>query len=320
MKYVKHLVAFLIDVLGSPLTLFSALWLKLVRRIGTWRTPVSRALFRLVGVMPIRDHYYEPLFQPGQLRYSLRRQRDLPGLDLNLDEQLALLQKFNFGDEIMELSQTEVSGRPFRLWTGGYGAGDIDYLYSMIRLFQPKRIVEVGSGRSTAVALAAIARNEKDDETYNGRLTCVEPYRCPHLEDAGVDVIRQRVEEVDAELFSQLGTNDILFIDTTHIICPQGDVLHLYLKVLPTVSSGVLAHIHDVFSPYDYLDEWVLEYIRFWNEQYLLEAFLCMNPGFKVLAATNFLKHNYGQMFEEKCPLAKLQADCEPGAFWIARC
>ncbi|WP_369410476.1 class I SAM-dependent methyltransferase [Pontibacter qinzhouensis] len=58
-------------------------------------------------------------------------------------------------------------------------------------------------------------------------------------------------------MFQQLEANDILFIDSSHIIRPQGDVLFEYLEVLPTLKSGVIVHVHDIFTPKDYLNEWV---------------------------------------------------------------
>ena len=77
--------------------------------------------------------------------------------------------------------------------------------------------------------------------------------------------------------FAKDKKNDILFIDSSHIIRPQGDVLFEYLEILPILNPGVVVHIHDIFSPKDYLDNWIINDHLFWNEQYLLEAFLSFN-------------------------------------------
>jgi len=74
-----------------------------------------------------------------------------------------------------------------------------------------------------------------------------------------------------------------LFIDSSHIIRPQGDVLFEYLEILPILNAGVFVHIHDIFTPKDYLSEWILDGKVFWNEQYLLEAFLSFNTCFKIM-------------------------------------
>ena len=72
------------------------------------------------------------------------------------------------------------------------------------------------------------------------------------LEETGVHVIRQKLEEVDLSFFEQLCLNDILFIDSSHMIRPQGDVLVEYLQILPRLARGVVVHIHDIFTPRDY--------------------------------------------------------------------
>ena len=97
--------------------------------------------------------------------------------------------------------------------------------------------------------------------------------RLTTLEKIGVTVIRQKVEGLGKAVFAELEKGDILFIDSSHIIRPQGDVLFEYLESLPSLNRGVIVHIHDIFSPKDYLKEWVTNEVRFWNEQYLLEAF-----------------------------------------------
>jgi hypothetical protein len=82
----------------------------------------------------------------------------------------------------------------------------------------------------------------------------------------------------------------------------------------------VLVHIHDIFTPKDYLDEWVIDQVRFWNEQYLVEAFLSFNGRFKVIAALNYLKHHFMGKLAEKCPvLAENMAGFEPGSLWLMR-
>jgi hypothetical protein len=97
-------------------------------------------------------------------------------------------------------------------------------------------------------------------------------------------------------------------------------VLYLYQEVLPKLKSGVFVHVHDVFTPKDYLDEWVLKDVTFWNEQYLLEAFLAFNNQYRVIGALNYLAHHFRDHLEERCPIFAQEAStCEPGAFWMRR-
>ena len=62
----------LMNELGlTPFVLPAALILKAVRRIGTEKLPFSRSVLLWVGVFPIRNHYYEPLFDARSLRRPL---------------------------------------------------------------------------------------------------------------------------------------------------------------------------------------------------------------------------------------------------------
>lgn len=173
------------------------------------------------------------------------------------------------------------------------------------------------------MARKAIEANKTNDVSYNCKHICIEPYEHNWLEELGIEIVRKKVEDLDTSYFSQLTENDILFIDSSHIIRPQGDVLYEYLELLPILNKGVIIHIHDIFMPKDYLDKWIKEDIRFWNEQYLLEAFLSHNKDFRIIGATNFLMHNYYEEFSEKCPVLlqqkKYGIDIEPASFWMIK-
>src|SRR5690606_33408648 len=95
------------------------------------------------------------------------------------------------------------------------------------------------------------------------------------------------------EFFSQLGENDILFIDSSHVLHATSDVRYEYLEILPTLKPGVLVHIHDILLPADYFRSWLVTDLHFWNEQYLLQAFLAFNESFRTLWAGSYmhLKH-----------------------------
>jgi len=184
-------------------------------------------------------------------------------------------------------------------------------------LKKPKRIIEIGSGASTKMARLAIIANQKENNEYQCDHICIEPYEMPWLEQIGVKVLRKKVEDMDIDFFRQLEANDILFIDSSHIIRSQGDVLFEYLNILPVLTVGVHVHVHDIFTPKDYPKEWIVDKVLFWNEQYLLEAFLSFNENYKIIGALNFLHHNYYDLLKAKCP--KLSPNREPGSFYIVR-
>ena len=201
-------------------------------------------------------------------------------------------------------------------WTNGWLPPlDAAALYTMLATTGPARYVEIGSGNSTLMALKAIAANRAGDAAYTCDVTCIEPYEMPWLETTGVTVVRERVETVALARFADLRENDILFIDSSHVIRPYGDVLREFQDILPSLASGVLVHVHDIFSPRDYPEVWLRAERRLWNEQYLLEAFLAFNSRFSVLCANNWLKHNHWDAFSRACPVTT-QAN-EPGSFWM---
>jgi len=275
-------------------------------------------VLRGLGVYPIIDNYYEPLFSPAHLRLDPRRRRDLPGLDLCLEKQVKLLGVLAYAGELvaLKLDQPPTDELDFNIANGSFDSGDAEFLYQFIRHIKPRRVIEIGSGHSTKIARLALAANERETG-ISCEHTCIEPFEMPWLERLGVRVIRKKVEDCPLGLFEQLSVGDLLFVDSSHIIRPQGDVLHCYLSVVPRLSAGVNIHIHDIFTPADYtfLQPEAIANIRFWNEQYLVEAMLTHSTKFEVIAALNFLKNTRYHDLESVCPY--LTPDREPGSFYI---
>lgn len=305
------------DILLLPFVYLAAFLLKMVRKAGVSNMPFCKAAFIQIGVFPILNHYYEPLFDSRNLSRPLNEPRQLPGIDWNDDEQLSVLQQFDFNEELKQIPLEKAGELDFHINNPAFTSGDAEYFYNLIRLKKPSKIFEVGSGYSTLLAVKAIKKNQEENSAYQCKHVCIEPYEMPWLEKTGVTVLRERVERVDKALFSQLGENDILFIDSSHIIRPQGDVLYEYLELLPTLKAGVIVHIHDIFSPRDYLKQWVVDEVKLWNEQYLLEAFLTGNREWKIIGALNYLHHSYYVEFKRTCPY--LNEKREPDSFYIQK-
>jgi hypothetical protein len=305
------------DVLVSPFALAGAIANVAVSR---WpgKLPLCTWIFDCLRVYPIRHHYYSPLVYASDLRASLAHERVINGLDLNPGEQLDLLANFDFRDELMAIPSSGSSALAFGYENGLFGVGDAEYYYSLIRYFKPKNILEIGSGQSTLLARLAIEANRRENPLYNCEQICVEPFEQPWLEEIGVTVHRTKIEELDVTIVDRLLTNDILFIDSSHVLRPQGDVIHEYLNLIGRLRLGVLIHVHDVFTPRDYPDQWVVHDRKLWNEQYFLEAFLCFNKSFKIIGALNWLWHNHPNNLARACPLLSAKGG-EPGSFWFTR-
>lgn len=307
----------LLDRLLVPITMLCGWWLKQVRRVGLRNLPASRKSLLGIGVYPLTNHYYAPKFDHRHPTCPYSAPRTLPGIDWNVGGQLQWLGQLGRAGELDDLASTLPAAGAFHFNNGAFESGDAEVWYQLLRAQRPRQVIEIGSGYSTLLARRALAQNAKDDPTYRCRHVCVEPYEMPWLENLEIEVVRKRVEELPVSFFSGLSAGDILLIDSSHMIRPQGDVLYEYLELLPTLAEGVIVHIHDIFSPRDYLESWLVDDIKFWNEQYLLEAFLTNNSEWKIVGALNFLHHSH---YDELKGIAQhLTPDREPGSFYIQR-
>ena len=173
----------------------------------------------------------------------------------------------------------------------------------------------MGCGTSTKVIQQALSLNEKE-QSCRGSHICIEPYEQPFLTNfRNIKLIREKVELIDMKFFQELEDGDLFFIDSSHMIRPQGDVLHEYLTIIPSLKKGVYIHVHDIFTPHDYLEIWVKENVHFWNEQYLLEALLTGNESLEIIASLNLLKHKHFADLNRVCTY--LSPDSEPSSFYL---
>ena len=164
-----------------------------------------------------------------------------------------------------------------------FSSPDAEVLYVMVRSHEPNTIIEIGSGHSTKIFRQAIL-----DGNLDTHLISVDPKPRAYINDY-VDELHLMPAEVayETELFSSLATGDILFIDSSHTVKPANDVLTLFLNVIPSLPSGTVIHIHDIFLPYDYP---LSLQRRGWTEQYIVQAMLEDNKTFDILWAGHFLQ------------------------------
>ena len=257
-------------------------------------------------------HFYQPIPDTQSLPETLWTQPgELAGINMNEATQLDLLrnQFAKFREECTDLPAEPPPGqrRPFR---------GVDALvgYCMVRHFQPRLIIEVGSGFSSLVLGQAAARNK------SSALICIDPFPSALVRSGSIrrlqSLMETKVEDLDVEFFSQLGPGDILFIDSSHTVKIGGDVNYLFLKILPRLKPGVIVHVHDIFLPFEYRRDWVVDELRFWNEQYLLQTFLTFNSEFEVLLANSYLNHYHQE--DLKAAFRNLPS-WAGGSFWMRR-
>ncbi|HEX8136029.1 MAG TPA: class I SAM-dependent methyltransferase [Pyrinomonadaceae bacterium] len=275
-----------------------------------------------------KQDYYLPIPQEEDLGDAFWEKRsEMVGVDLNEGCALGLLNDVfpAYVGEFRETFPLHQSGdsTAFYLINGSFMAIDAQVYYSFIRHFRPKRIVEIGSGRSTQVAAAACLRNAKElGEAPH--LTAIEPFPAPLLE-AGLpglsELIVDKVQNVDLNLFTSLEAGDILFIDSTHALREGGDVQMEYCEILPRLADGVIVHIHDISLPKAYPRTYFENSHHYWNEQYLLQAFLAFNSRFEVIWPGNYmmLKHpeRVCEVFPEYHTMRETFPQSEPSSFWM---
>ena len=198
---------------------------------------------------------------------------------------------------------------------------DGEILYCMIRHFKPRRIIEVGSGFSTYLSAQAIARNRQEDPHYGCELTAIEPNPNPVLQSGFPGLTRlisRNVQDVALHEFQKLEANDIFFVDSSHILKIGSDVHYEFLEIIPRLDRGVLIHAHDILLPAEYPREKVFNENIFWNEQYLLQAFLAFNERYEVLWASSFMHLKHPDKLE-KAFLSYQKSKIWPGSFWMRR-
>lgn len=285
------------------------------RKIGGHKLFLSKSILKKIGIFPLTSNYYEPSFDFDNLKKNLSEKRNLPGINFNIENQIKNLKQLDYKKELENLNLKNNSPNfNFNIDNNFFEAGDAEIYYQMIRYHKPKKIIEIGSGQSSLIAMEAI-NNNKQIDNFITELTCIEPFENKWLEKNDIRVIRKKVEEIDTDIFTDLNKGDILFIDSSHVIKPQGDIVKIFLEILPKLKSGVIIHIHDIFSPRDYLENWLKIENRFFNEQYLLEGMLDNSSRYKIMLSLNLLKYDFYKELKNVCPY--LNDRSEPSSFYM---
>jgi hypothetical protein len=294
------------------------------------RNPVAfRGSLEAAGFQVARDKdYYSPLPSVARLRTNTsrwNRPSSLRGLEYDLAAMKSALAELlaRYLDEFLTYppyAQVQKMG-----FGPGYTAVDALTLYLMIRNLKPRKYMEVGSGVSTFYCSLAAQRNASEGHPLE--MTCIEPYPSEKLSTIpGIRVLPRKVEDVEISLFQQLHENDVLFIDSSHILRVDGDVPFLYLEVLPVHHVGVVTHIHDIPYPYNFPyppELWIFgqDWPMFWNEPMVLQAFLAFNKNFKISLSTPLIRYFDEAFLKQNIPIYESVAQ-NPNTFssiWLRR-
>lgn len=249
----------------------------------------------------ITQDWSSPVVVSGEIDVSnLGKKRHLPGINFDETDWRELGRKLSVHvqDFPWKNSTTGLAEAP---WGYMFPTLDSLALYTMIRHFKPTTYIEVGCGFSSRVSSAACRRNR--DEGVRTESKFIEPYPGERLDQLGLvgELIIQRIQDVPLDLFSSLNAGDILFIDTSHILKCQSDVEWELLHILPTLKSGVIVHIHDIYTPFEYPLDWLDNNYApgHYNEQYAVEALLSGGGRFKPLFPMHWLCREHPTLLKE---------------------
>jgi predicted O-methyltransferase YrrM len=267
------------------------------------------------GLYSRPGHYLSPLPGDDDTRRGLAWAQSVdrvPGVDLDEAGQLRL-----FAQVGPFLADVPVDGR-FSVGPENnmFSLADAAVYSALIREFSPARIVEVGSGYSSAVAL-----DTADRWRLPIRFTFVEPFPDRLLgllttaDRQRVDLRRESVQESPAHLFANLSAGDFLFVDSSHVVKTGSDVVRLLTRVLPLLKPGVVVHVHDIFWPFEYPESWLKER-RGWNEVYFVHALLVHNSAYKVRLFNDWIWQRHPDLVE--CYLPAASGD-RPGSLWLQK-
>lgn len=269
-------------------------------------------------------HFYSPICDPSALKHHYRDPRttepppQLPGIDLAHDAQVSLWEGWRPFLDDMARFFSDCTSRRCQLPSASYDIGDATVYACMLRHLQPRRLIEVGSGSSSAVALDVIDRFL----TNPPRITFIEPYPSflesllSQEDRTRVEVITSEVQKVEPAFFDDLQPNDLLFINSTHIVKTASDVVFKLFEVLPQLRPGVIVHFHDVFYPFEYPGEWVMDRNYSWNELYALRAFLTGNRDWEIVFFNDYFARTERARIERDAPQILGNAG---GGLWLRR-
>ena len=302
--------------------------ISVAQRIRCFLNNLAFRAFCKLGFYLLRKKYDSPIPDETELNKAFQETySQLVGVEMNERYALGLLQDVfpPYLDEFrasFPMHRSSPAPTQFYLINGSFMAIDAHVYYIFIRHFKPKRIVEIGAGNSTLLAAAACRQNlNKNGEAPT--LISVEPFPSKTLKKGlpGLSkLIQDKVQKADLELFTSLAAGDILFIDSSHVLRSGGDVQQEYCEILPRLAPGVLVHIHDISLPKPYPKVYFDNQLYF-NEQYLLQAFLCFNSRFEVIWPGNYMMLKYSEsvckIFPEYSEMRRVYPLSEPSSFWM---
>ena len=255
-------------------------------------------------------HFYSPIVDTNNIEKSKseiwkeRTPTEIHGISFNDDAQRTLLGKLAQFYDDLPFEDTKQPGLRYYYKNKFYSYTDAIVLFGMLRHLKPKRVIEIGSGFSSAIML------DTNELFFDNKiqLSFIEPYpeRLRSLmteKDSKTSKVYETfIQQVDTSIFTELEAGDIVFVDSSHIVKTGSDVNFILFEILPLLKKGVFIHFHDIFYPFEYPEKWVMKGFN-WNEDYFLRAFLMYNDAFEIALFSHYLHKRHPKAFTNM-PLA----------------
>ena len=249
--------------------------------------------------------------------YDVEGKTDIQGIDLQSIQQKHLLE--NFAPHIKTFPFEANKSERFRYFYNNpmFGFYDGIILYAFLMHFQPKKIIEIGSGYSSALTLDTYENYLKTKVDF----TFIDPYtnRVDELMSKSdlliSNFVRIPVQKVDLKIYNELEEGDVLFIDSSHIVKTAGDLNFIFFEILPRLKKGVFVHVHDIFFPFEYPKEWIQNGFCY-NEAYFLRAFLMNNNEYEIVFWNDYMYSSYQLDLEASSDKIKMNRG---GSIWLKK-
>jgi hypothetical protein len=265
-------------------------------------------------------HFYSPIPSKHDIEKHLARHgvpiRELPGVSMDDQTQLDVLEHIKTYYPQVPFQSGPVANLLYHASNPTYSYTDGIILFCILNHLRPRRIIEVGSGFSTC----AILDTNRTSLESRAQVTSIEP----HVEllrsligqtTDPLTIIESKLQDIDLQMFDELESHDVLFIDSTHVSKLGSDVNYIFFEILPRLRPGVVIHLHDIYAGFEYPDPWVKEGCA-WNEAYLLRAFVQYNGQFRILLFISYLQNAYESWFQKNMPDTLLR---KGGCFWMEK-
>ena len=267
-------------------------------------------------------HFYSPIGDRTEMRQHFARleaamPRSVPGIRIDDGAMLALWNILVRAMSDCSFPEHASHTHRYHFENDMYSYGDALVYRSMLKHVRPERLIEIGSGYSSAVAL-----DTRDEIGAPRSITFVEPYpdalhrMLRETDRARVRMLVDKVQNVALDVFAELCAGDVLFVDSSHVIKTGSDVQFIIWRIVPSLKPGVIVHFHDVFWPFEYPPGWAIDENRSWNEVYVLWAFLAYNAGFEIVFFNDYFFRFFTAQATRMSPLF---ARNPGGGLWIRK-